>query len=331
VVESGTNQSVAEVQLAGEDSTNFRRRAGRSVIGVDRHWWQTLAVRGIFWRKFIDWGVRVLPAFLHRPLIWIAAVIFFFIASPARKALLRNLRAVIPGSLRIVNYFRVIRVFANFGWSLTDAAAYRLKKGQFRYELEGGRFLDQLGGARSAIVLTAHMGNYDLGAALFAERFDRQIRMVRAPEPDALAAQHVDLALQQASAGAVKVGYSDDGTSLAFDLLNALRAGEIISIQGDRVVGEVARAPVKIFDREVALPNGPFVLSLVSETHIYPLFIVRTGYRKYKIVAREPIASFRDNGSRDQVIAEAMQNWARVLEGILIEYWPQWFAFARLF
>ena len=275
--------------------------------------------------------MRVLPAFLQRPLIWIAAVLFFFIASPARKALLRNLRVAIPGSWRIVNYMRVIRVFANFGWSLADAATYRLKKGRFRYELEGGRFLEQLGAAKGAIVLTAHMGNYDLGAALFAERFHRVIRMVRAPEPDALAAQHVDLALQQSSAGAVKVGYSDDGTSLAFDLLNALRGGEIISIQGDRVVGEVARAPVKFFNREVFLPNGPFVLSLVSQTPIYPLFIVRTGYRKYKIIAREPIVGFRKSGERDQVIADSMQNWARVLEEIVGEYWRQWFAFAPLF
>ena len=300
------------------------------MTSADRRWWHDFAVRGIFWRKFVDWGVRVLPAFLHRPLIWIAAVLFFFVASPARKALLRNLRAVLRGSWRVVNYFRVIRVFVNFGWSLTDVAAYRMKKARFRYELEGGRFLEQLGAARGAIVLTAHMGNYDLGAALFAERFDREIRLVRAPEPDALAAQHVDLALQQSSAGAVKVGYSDDGTSLALDLLNGLRAGEIISIQGDRVVGEVARAPVKLFNREVFLPNGPFVLSLISETPIYPLFIVRTGYRKYKIIARQPISSFRGTGSRDQAIAEAMQNWARVLEEIVQSYWPQWFAFTPL-
>ena len=77
---------------------------------------------------------------------------------------------------------------------------------------------------------------YDLGAALFAEKFRRQIRMVRAPEPDAGAAQHVDLALAQSSAGGVKVEYSSAGTALSFDLLAALRKGEIISIQGDRVV-----------------------------------------------------------------------------------------------
>ena len=301
------------------------------MTGTERRWWHGLAVHGIFWRRFVDWSVRNLPAIFHRPLIWIAAFLFFFIATPARKAVLRNLRVIRPGSWRVMNYLRVLRVFVNFGWSLTDTATYRMSKARFRYELEGGRFLDQLAAAKGGIVLTAHMGNYDLGAALFAEKFNRQIRMVRAPEPDALAAQHVDLALQQSSAGAVKVGYSNDGTSLAFDLLNALRGGEIISIQGDRVVGEVSRAPVKFFNREVSLPNGPFVLSLVSETPIYPLFIVRTGLRKYKIIAREPIVCFRGSGSRDEVIADAMQRWAQVLEEIVECHWQQWFAFTPLF
>ena len=300
------------------------------MTGAERRWWHGFAVHGIFWRRFVDWGVRHLPAILHRPLIWIAAFVFFFVAAPARKSVLRNLRMIRPRSWRLTNYLRVLRVFTNFGWSLTDATAYRISKARFRYELEGGRFLDELAAAKGGIVLTAHMGNYDLGAALFAEKFHRQIQMVRAPEPDALAAQHLDLALQQSSAGAVKVGYSSDGTTLAFDLLNALRRGEIISIQGDRVVGEVARAPVKLFNREILLPNGPFVLSLASETPIYPLFIVRTGYRTYKIIAREPIVSFRNAAPRDEVIADAMQNWARVLEEVVSCYWPQWFAFTPL-
>ena len=287
-------------------------------------------VESFFWRKVIDWSVAHLPATFHRPLIWLAAFVFFFVAASARKALMRNLRLIRPRSWRLANYPRVIRVFANFGWSLTDTAAYRILEPRFRYELEGMRFLEQLASAKNGIVLTAHMGSYDLAAALFSQKFHRVIRMVRAPERDPRSAEHVDFALQQSSAGAVKVGYSDDGAALAFDLLNALRAGEIISMQGDRVVGEVARAAVKLFGREVFLPNGPFVLSLVSETPIYPLFIVRIGYRKYKIVAREPIAPFRGEGSRDRVVAESMQRWARVLEEILRNYWSQWFAFTSL-
>jgi len=288
------------------------------------------AVESVFWRSAIDRSVARIPAIFHRPIIWIAALLFFFVARPARKALMRNLRLVLPQSWHLLNYARVIRVFTNFGWSLTDSATYRILRPRFRYELEGARFLEQLASSKSGIVITAHMGNYDLGAALFAERFHRKMKMVRAPEPDALATQHVDLALQESSAGAIQVGYSSDGTSLAFDLLNDLRSGEIVCVQGDRVVGEVSRAPVRFSNREVFLPNGPFVLSFVSGTPIYPLFIVRTGFRKYKIIAREPIVCTRDGGSRDEIIADAMQRWAQVLEEIVKCYWEQWFAFAPL-
>jgi lauroyl/myristoyl acyltransferase len=287
-------------------------------------------VENVFWRKVIDWSVAHVPAVFHRPLIWLAAFVFFFVAIPARKALLRNLRVIRPRSWRLANYLGVIRVFGNFGWSLTDTAAYRISKARFRYELEGTRFLEQLASAKNGIVLTAHMGNYDLAAALFSQKFHRVIRMVRASESDPRSAEHVDLTLQQSSGGGVKVGYSDDGTALVFDLLNALRAGEIISMQGDRVVGEVSRAPAKFFGREVLLPNGPFVLSVVSQTPIYPLFIIRIGYRKYKIVAREPMTALRGDGSRDQVITDAMQRWAHTLEDILQKHWPHWFAFTPL-
>ena len=96
------------------------------------------------------------------------------------------------------------------------------------------------------------------------------------------------------------------------------------------MVGDVAREPVNFSGREISLPIGPFVLSLVSETPIYPLFIVRTGYRKYKIIAREPIVCARNTGSRDEVIAKAMQQWAKVLQEITRSYWPHWFAFTAL-
>ena len=295
-----------------------------------RWWWHGFAVQGIFWRRFVDWAILNLPAGFHPPLIWVSTFVFFFVAAPARKAVVRNLRIVLPCSSRPANYLRVFRIFSNFGWTLTDAAIYKLLKPHFSYELDGEKFLRQLASGQGAIVLTAHMGNYDLGAAIFAEKFERRIRMVRAPEADALSAQHVDLSLQQSSAGAVKVGYSSEGTSLAFDLLNALRNGEIISIQGDRVVGGVACSAVTFFGRQVFLPAGPFVLSLVSGMPIYPLFMVRTGYRKYKIIGREPIACSRDGRSREEEISDAMQRWARVLEENVRVYWRQWYAFTPI-
>jgi lauroyl/myristoyl acyltransferase len=294
-----------------------------------REWWHGFAVQGIHWRRFVDWAILNVPSFFHPLLIWIATFLFFFIAAPAREALVGHLGVVLPNSWRFTNYFRALRVFANFGWMLTDAAVHRLRHCSFACEFEGEGPLEKLAVAEGAIVLTAHMGNYDLGAAMFAQKYHRQIRIVRAPEPDALAAQHMDLALHQA--GVERVDYSDHGTAVAFDLLNALRAREIISIQGDRVVGERTRPPVRLFGRSVFLPTGPFVLSLASETPIFPLFIVRIGYRKYRVIACEPIVFTRGNGSRDEQIAQAMAQWSAVLEKTVRLYWSQWYGFIPLF
>lgn len=296
---------------------------------VNRHWWNGFAVEGIQWRRFVDWAIEHLPAPLHPLLIWAGTLLFFLIAAPARTCVVRQLAIVLPNSGRFVNYFRAMQVFANFGWMLRDAAMHRLRHTTFGFEIEGEQFLQQLGSSVGAIVLTAHMGNYDLGAAMFAKRFNRQLRMVRAPERDALTAQHVGGALQQD--GGVKVEYSDHGMTLAFDLLNALRQHEMISIQGDRVMGELARAPVRFFGREVSLPTGPFVLSLAAETPIYPLFIIRAGFRKYKVVAYEPIQMDRSGHSRDEQIARAMARWSSVLEDVIRHNWSQWYAFKRLF
>src|SRR5437868_8883026 len=92
LVESGTNESATDVCAAGDNGgeTKFRGRAGGSVTGPKRRWWHGLAVHGVFWRKFVDWGVRNLPSIFHPPLIWIATLLFFFIAAPARKAVLRS-------------------------------------------------------------------------------------------------------------------------------------------------------------------------------------------------------------------------------------------------
>jgi lauroyl/myristoyl acyltransferase len=288
------------------------------------------AVHGIAWRRTIDWVVLNLPALFHPLLVDVATASFFIFAAPGRKALLGNLKLVQPGSPRLFHYLRAFRIFRSFAWMLTDAAVHRLLHPRFRYELEGENFLQELATIKTGIVLTAHIGNYDLGAALFAEKLRREIRIVRAPEPDARAAAHVDLALAQSSAGAVKVEYSNAGTSLSFDLLAALRGGEIISIQGDRVMGELAHARARLFDREVALPTGPFALSFVAEAPIYPLFVVRTGYRKYRIIVRPPIVAKKEEGERDAQIAQAMRQWSAVLEEIIDRYWPQWYAFTPL-
>jgi len=298
----------------------------------DTHGWrQNFAVRGVAWRQGLDWAISNVPFYCHPFLIVFWTLFFYLFAGTARKAVVSNLAVILPGSWRLANYFRAFRTFYSFAWTLAETAIHKLNKAPFSCELTGAEFLDGLIRAKGAIILTAHMGSYDLGAALFAEKFQRSIRMVRAPEPDKFAAQHVDLALEQAGGGAVKVDYSTEGAALSFDLLNALRNGQIISIQGDRAMDQVAASDAQLFGHKVSFPSGPFALSLVAPAAIYPLFVVRSGYRKYRIVVREPIVCTRSGGAREEDLAAAMTRWSQVLEGLIREHWKQWYAFTPVF
>lgn len=296
-----------------------------------RGWRQSLDVRGIFWRRGLDWAIKNIPSFFHPALVWFWTAFFFFWAGAARKSVLEHLAIILPGSSRALNYFRAFRIFLNFAWTMVDTTIYKFKRPDFSCQLNGAQALHDLLAARGAIVLTAHMGSYDLGAALFAEKFQREIRMVRAPEPDTLSGEHLDRTLEHAGAGGVKVDYNQDGAALSFDLLNRLRQGEIISIQGDRVLGHLAAAPTQLFGREVALPSGPFVLALIASAPIYPLFVVRRGHRQYEIIVREPIMATRTERARAEDIASAMGDWARILEQLGRDHWDQWYVFTPLF
>ncbi len=294
-------------------------------------WIRRFAVRGVFWRQYLDWALANVPVYFLPLLMWFWTTFFFFFAAPARRAVVSNLSVIQPKSGWLIKRLRAWRTLYNFAWTITEGSHYKLNKSRFSYEVEGADALERLASAKSAIVLTAHMGNYDLGAAIFAEKFRREIRMVRALEPDRQTARHLDETLKKTGSGAVRVDYIIDPSLLSFDLLRALRENEIVSIQGDRVVGDVAYSPAQLFGQEVHLPTGPFILAQIAEAPIFPLFIVRLGYRKYKIIVRPPIICARRSGAREEDVAAALQQWSAVLEDVIRRHWDQWFAFVPTF
>ncbi len=289
------------------------------------------AVRGVFWREYLDFALRNVPFYIRPVLLFFWTAFFYFFAAPARRAILANLAVILPGSSRLANHFRAFRTLWNFAWTITDAANFKINKTDFDYEIVGHEFLEQLGAAAGAIVLTAHMGNYDLGAAVFAQKFNRPLQMVRAPEPDTQSAEHLQEALAQSGQGAVKVSYNSTGALLSFDLLNSLRAGEIVSIQGDRSFAGMATNDGQLFGRTVSIPAGPFSLAQVAQVPIFPLFIIRRGHQRYRIVVREPILVARTEHAREKETAAAVAKWCAVLQETIAQDWDQWFSLVPIF
>lgn len=291
-----------------------------------RPWWQRFLVKGVFWRQLLRWAVLNIPAWLEPVVIaWWAS--FFLLWGPGRRGVMVNLTAIKSGSWSLTNFFRTYRVFWNYAWTITDNARYRELHILPDWEFDGFDNFEHMehrdGGA---IILTAHMGSYDLGAQLFAVTSQRKIIMVRAPEvdPDTRAYEQ---SLHERDAERYRIAFNTSAGELALDLLTSIRNGEVAAIQGDRVTAGISPYSTTLFGRPIQLPAGPFALAMAARVPIYPVFVVRQGRRRYRLVARPPIEVVRRGRNRDEDIGIAVAQWTSQLESVIGEWWFQWFTF----
>ena len=136
---------------------------------IGRPFWQRFLVRGVFWRQFLRWAVLNVPLFVE-PIVHAAWSLFFLLWGPGRRGVMRNLTAIKPGSGRLANFVRTYRVFWNYAWTITDNVRFKELRVIPDWEFAGHEHFEAMERAPSgAILLTAHMGSYDLGAQVFAE------------------------------------------------------------------------------------------------------------------------------------------------------------------
>lgn len=278
-------------------------------------------VRGVFWRQFARWAVGNVPG-------WIEAVVigswslFFLLWGPGRRGVMRNLTAILPGSGAVANFLRCYRVFWNYAWTINENGHFHEQHAVPDWELEGYENLEAMQSGGGAILLTAHMGSYDLGASLFAEISSRRIVMVRAPERDPTTRQYE----AEHAGGKVEVELNTEGTELALDLLHALREGALVAIQGDRIEGNISGIPTTLFGKAMQVPAGPFALAMTARVPIYPIFVMRAGRRLYRLRVGDPIVLTRSR-DRNADLANAAAVWSAKLEAVIGDAWYQWFAF----
>ena len=247
---------------------------------------------------------------------------FFLIWGPARRGVMRNLAVIKPGSLAITNLFRCYRVFWNYAWTIADNIRFKELRTIPDWEFTGWKYFQEMQERQGAILLTAHMGSYDLGAQLFSETSTRRIVMVRAPEED----PQTQAFEEGHAAGGLRIEFNTRATDLAIDLLGVIREGSIVAIQGDRVTGAISSLPATVFGQSTTVPAGPFALALAARVPIYPVFVVRLGRRRYRLMTARPIEMIRSK-NRDEDFARAVEQWIAELEHVVRNFWFQWFTF----
>jgi lauroyl/myristoyl acyltransferase len=200
----------------------------------------------------------------------------------------------------------------------------------FTAEFEGvDNWQQTTAGGRGFVLITAHLGCWEVGSLLPQDRQDRLVHLVREPELDPRAQRFLAERLRQEHGRTVTHFAADDAT-LGIELLQALRRGEVVALQSDRPrTGQGART-VSLFGRAVSLPHGPAALARAAQVPLLPVYVYHVRRRHYRVVLRPPI-EVGSGKDRDADLDAAMARIALELEGAIRRAPEQWFCFAPVF
>jgi KDO2-lipid IV(A) lauroyltransferase len=239
---------------------------------------------------------------------------------PRERAVVRaNVARILPRASAAAREALVADVFRHFAMAFVDLLTTN------RREPDPERLLARVEGeqalkapaarGRGLVVLTAHLGNWELAGRLLARRVGRPTHVVVAAEADPRMER-----LLRGPAGPVRFVVRDDPTA-ALPLVAALRRDEIVALQGDRALGNRGDVSVPFFGAPAKFPLGPFVLARATGAPVVPAFCVMNGGGRYAITVGTPMHVGVD-GERP-----ALAHWVDVLEGMVRRHPEQWFNF----
>lgn len=177
---------------------------------------------------------------------------------------------------------------------------------------------DLLAKGKGVIVLSAHLGNWELGAAALAQRGFR-VNAVALWQPDPKLNALYQSYRQRRRINVIAFGRA------ARECIAALRRNEIVAVIGDRDYTG-GRDTVEFFGQAARLPDGPAKLALATGAPILPLFMVRTANDTFAYVLGEPIWA----DPRRDTVRDVMRRIAQALERVISQHSEQWFLFHDL-
>lgn len=286
-----------------------------------------------FWQKAIRALIRLGLSFIlwtapRFPYRWVLNVgkscgsLAFWMLWRERRRAIQNITLSLGGVYPPLQLREIVKgSFRNLGQCLLEFLALnRLIVDQINpmIRIEGEEYLKEaVSRGRGVILLTAHMGNWEIGGVAIAKRYG-PLGVVAAPMYD----PWVD-----ATVIGIRKRWNIQ-TVLRADpraprqILSLLRQGGILGIfidQNTRVEG----LEVPFFGREAYTPSGPATLALRTGAAVIMGFMVRQSDRRHVFVIKKPIELSR-TGNKEEDVRINTALFTSVVEEAVRENPDQW-------
>lgn len=246
------------------------------------------------------------------------ATLQFHISPKDRNAVFANLRVMFPQKSDAELRTMAHEVFANFGLYLVEFfrfAEIGVSYVQEHCSIRNKEYLDAaLKQGKGAVILTAHIGNWELGGMALAllgyplvvVALDHQNTKIN----DFFKQRRESKGMQVVSLGvAIR------------QCFKSLRKNKCVALLGDRDFSN-SSLRLDFLHKQKNIPRGPAVLALHTGAPIVPIFIVRKNRRDFVIECYPPI--FLSGTEQEN---EIIQKYSRIIEGQIYKYPTQWLMF----
>ena len=180
-------------------------------------------------------------------------------------------------------------------------------------------------GGTGAILLTAHVGNFELGG-LFLREMGITTYAVYAPDPSPVVEAHRETARR--SLGVIGIPATSSPFA-SLPILRALRSNGFVAMQGDRDVSGTG-LDMPFFGKTASFPVGPFRLAQASGAPIFPVFVLQEDDGRYRTIVEEAIRVPNARGEEGEAaVTAALALFVASMERTIRANPAQWYQFTR--
>jgi len=266
--------------------------------------------------------IKYIPTFLSYAFARLIADISMKSHKSAVENISENFRRVFPDASGEELYRKTRQLFRNYSEYLVDYGRFsELDKDTVLKKIAHFDGEDNLIAAvnygKGLILLTAHLGNWELGGIFFSA-YGLKVNVLTLPDEDLDIDNNRSRYREKYGVRTVKVG---DSPLSSVSLVNALSNNEVVAMLIDRYTREQDSVKVGFLGREILIPKGPFILSRVTGAPVVVAFVVKEQGEYKGIVEKHFIVQGDDNED------EFAQKVVRIFEKYVVKYPDQWYDF----
>lgn len=275
--------------------------------------------------------IRAMPLKLMLGLAWGIGFAGYYIAPFRKKVVMENLRMAFGDEKSEKELRRIARdCYVNFSLMAMEFIMMpSIRPERVRElicELEGEEYYDEIRRRPEAdcLVITGHIDNWEIIGSYFCS-IGIPLSVIARPIHNVYLEREIKTTRERVGLQII----STRGNPR--EILSHIRAGRIVAFLSDQ---DARRAGVFVnfFGRPASTFAGAAVLGQRAKKPIFPVFSVRVGLDRHKVIFTPPIyprESPDGNPTSPEVVREIVQEYTAALESVIRRYPGQYFWFHR--